>query len=166
MAAVKTGSLHAVVLAALDAKQLKNAGLLDKGKMLADLYQTVRIPYTGSATTDKMIKENPALVKSYVRAVVKGMHYMRAFRDETVDITIPYNKAPRDVSLEEYDQVLLSMTQDGTVSDPTIRDDLEVRASLLNISTDKLPPTDKVYDFSFVREVNKELAASGWKPTR
>jgi len=166
MAAIKTGSLHAVVLSALDANQLKNAGLLDKGRMLADLYQTVRIPYTGSATSDKMIKENPARVKAYVRAVVKGMHYMRAFKDETVDITIKQSKAPRDVSLDEYDQVLVSMTQDGTVSEETIRDDLEVRAGLLNVATDKLPPSDKVYDFSFVREVNKELAASGWKPTR
>jgi len=166
MAAIKTGSLHAVVLSALDANQLKNAGLLDKGRMLADLYQTVRIPYTGSATSDKMIKENPARVKGYVRAVVKGMHYMRAFKDETVDITIKQSKAPRDVSLDEYDQVLASMTADGTVTEQTIRDDLEVRAGLLNIAVDKLPPSEKVYDFSFVREVNKELAASGWKPTR
>jgi ABC-type nitrate/sulfonate/bicarbonate transport system substrate-binding protein len=166
MAAIKTGSIPGVVLSALDAQQLKDAGLLDKSRMLVDMYQTVRIPYTGSATTDKMIKENPTMVKGYVRAVVKGMHYMRAFKDETVDITVKHSKAPRAPSLAEYDAVVQSMTKDGTVTERTIRDDLEVRASLLNMPADKIPPADKVYDFSFVNAVNKELAASGWKPTR
>jgi ABC-type nitrate/sulfonate/bicarbonate transport system substrate-binding protein len=130
------------------------------------MYQNVRIPYTGSATTDKLIKENPARVKGYVRAVVKGMHYMRAFKDQSVEFTMKYNKAPRGANEVDYDAVVVSMTEDGSVTEQTIRDDLEVRAGLLNIALDKIPETSKVYDFSFVREVNKELAASGWKPTR
>lgn len=166
MAAVKTGSLAATVLTTIDVQQMKDAGLLDKGRRLVDMYETVRIPYTGSATTDKMMRENPDLVKRYVRATVKGMHYMRAFKSETVDITTKYSKAPRNAGEVDYDAVVQSMTADGTASEKTLRDDLEVRAEILNIPLDKIPPTSKVYDFSLVEAVNKELAASGWKPTR
>jgi NitT/TauT family transport system substrate-binding protein len=166
MAAVKTGSLPATVLSAIDMQQMKDAGALDKGRMLLDMYQTVRIPYTGSATTDRMIKEHPERVKGYVRAVVKGMHYMRAYKDDSVDMTMKYNKATRNANSVDYDAVVVSMTKDGTVTEQTIRDDLEVRAGLLNMAEDKIPPPSKVYDFSFVEAVNKELAASGWKPAR
>jgi len=30
---------------------------------------------------------------------------------------------------------------------------------------DKIPPVDKIYDFTFVHAINAELDAARWKPT-
>ena len=44
-------------------------------------------------------------------------------------------------------------------------DEALVRAELLNVTPDKIPPVEKAFDFSVVNDVNAELKASGWKPT-
>jgi len=166
MAALKTGAIPATIVSSIEAQELKMAGALNNGRLLVDFYKEVRIPFTGSATADKLIRENPDRVRRYVRAVLKGMRYMRAFRDEGVAITMSYSKVAREPSEAEYDQVVASMTDDGTVTDQSIRDDAEVRAGLLNLPLDKVPPPDKIYDFSFARAMNADLKASGWQPTR
>ena len=39
-----------------------------------------------------------------------------------------------------------------------------VRAGLLGIPKDKLPPVNKIYDFTLAHQVNAELDAGRWKP--
>jgi hypothetical protein len=41
-----------------------------------------------------------------------------------------------------------------------------VRAELLDVAPDKVPPPEQVYDFSVIREVIAELKAANWHPTR
>lgn len=40
-----------------------------------------------------------------------------------------------------------------------------VKAGLMNVAPDKIPPVDKIYDFTLVRSINAELDAARWKPT-
>ena len=172
MAAIRTGSLGAVMIAMDDTHKLLESGALSKSRMLADFFQTVRIPFTASATTDKLMREKPAMVKSFVRAVIKGMHYMRTYRSETVTLMMQLrNKleksdVSRGLSEKEYDAIVQSLTTDGTVAEAIGMADAESRAGIMNISADKIPPFSKLYDFSVANSVNKELAASGWKPAR
>jgi hypothetical protein len=56
-------------------------------------------------------------------------------------------------------------TKDGTLTREIQQAELDVRGELLGIPKDKLPPLDKVFDFSLVDEVNRELDAQGWKPS-
>jgi hypothetical protein len=44
--------------------------------------------------------------------------------------------------------------------------DLTVRASLLGITKDQIPPINKIYDFTLAHQIDAELDASRWKPVR
>ncbi len=44
--------------------------------------------------------------------------------------------------------------------------ELAVRGELLDLTADKIPPAAKVYDFSLIEEVERELRAANWNPTR
>ena len=37
---------------------------------------------------------------------------------------------------------------------------------LLDIPKDKIPPVNKIYDFTLAHQVNAELDASHWKPSK
>ena len=41
-----------------------------------------------------------------------------------------------------------------------------MRADLIGLPKEKIPPIDKIYDFSLVRAINAELDATRWKPSR
>ena len=47
-----------------------------------------------------------------------------------------------------------------------MRQEADVRAEIINVPKDKIPPLEKIYDFSIVREATQELQREGWKPTR
>jgi hypothetical protein len=66
---------------------------------------------------------------------------------------------------EDYEAFIHDRTADLSVKPEFAAADLGVRAGLMNIPKDQLPPLDKIYDFSLVRSVNAELDASHWKPT-
>ena len=59
----------------------------------------------------------------------------------------------------------VSKTNDGTVSVALQRQDVDLRAELIGAKKSRITSLDKIFDFSIAKEVNRELAASGWKPT-
>ena len=69
--------------------------------------------YTGAVTSDKELQENPGRVKRFLRAVIKGREYHKAFREETLDILTRYSESPRNANEVDYDVTLLAMTEDG-----------------------------------------------------
>lgn len=167
MAAIKSGSLPIVVLSQIDVPRPEIASALEKGHMLADTFEEVKMPYTGIAVSDKAIAADRDRIKRLVRACLKGMEYSVAFKDETIAIIMKYSKAPREAVSIDYDSVVLkSRTEDGSVDEETQQTEVELRASLVKLSKDKIPPLSEIFDFSIAQEANKELAASDWKPKR
>ena len=166
VAAVKTGSLPAVVLSSLDADQLKQEHLLDKGHMLEDAMKSdIRMPYNGVATSDALIKKNPGLVLRFMRATMKGLRFMTAYRDKSVDNIMKYNKQGRHAIEVDYDDVTRTLTKDGAVPDSVLKGEVDTRAELVKLPKDKIPPLDTLFDYSFVKKAASELDAKGWKPT-
>ena len=64
----------------------------------------------------------------------------------------------------DYDETIGLMTDDGSMPVEVQQRDATVRAALNGIAT--VPPADQMYDYSVMREVHRELRASGWKPAR
>jgi NitT/TauT family transport system substrate-binding protein len=167
LAAIKTGSIPAVVLSSLDVAALRQDNGLGKGHMLEDaMKDAIRMPYNGVATSDALIKESPHVVLSFVRAVVKGTRFMTAFKDETIANVMKYNNADRQSTEVDYDDVVRTLTKDGSVPAAVQRAEAEVRAELLQLPKDKIPPLAQMFDFSFVRKASASLDAEGWKPAR
>lgn len=167
LAAIKTGSIPAVVLSSLDVAALRQDNGLGKGHMLEDaMKDAIRMPYNGVATSDALIKGSPHVVLSFVRAVVKGTRFMTAFKDETIANVMKYNNADRHSTEVDYDDVVRTLTKDGSVPAAVQHAEAEVRAELLQLPKDKIPPLAQMFDFSFVRKASASLDAEGWKPAR
>jgi len=164
-AAFASGSLPGVILSSGDVTPMKSMPFFAKAHMIVDMEKSIRMPYTGVATSLRLIETQPELVKRFLRAMVRGVLYMRAFKAQTVDILLKADPAnTRDALDADWEDLMPALTSDGTAPESLIRKDLEVRATILNIPDDKIPPSSQVYDYAPLREVAAEIAASGWKP--
>jgi ABC-type nitrate/sulfonate/bicarbonate transport system substrate-binding protein len=165
-AAFETGALPAVVLSTGRAVAMHEAGQLKTAHVIADFFGNVHMPYNGFAVTEKVLYGDPALAGKMVRAIVKGARYVRAFKSATIAIIGTFQKDPNpQASGVEYDEFTRAITRDYTVGNDVIASDLIVRAGLIGVTKESIPPLDRIYDFSLVRAVNRELDASHWRPT-
>jgi NitT/TauT family transport system substrate-binding protein len=166
-AAIESGALPAVVLSTASAVKMQDLGQLKKAHVVADYYGKVHMPWNGLAVSEKLLYGDPALAKKIVRAIVKGARYMRVFKSEAVAMVGKYQQTTNaHATALDYDELVRALTPDLTSKDEFLESDLGVRAAMLNMPSDQIPPLDKVYDFAIVRAVNAELNASHWKPVR
>ncbi len=167
VAVVKTGSLPAVVLSTLDVAAMKAAGVTVRGHMLVDgMESDIRMMFNGIATSDALIKKNPDLVLRVARATLKGMRFMRAFRDATIANVSKYNKQTAEATGVDYDDAVRTLTKDGTISKSVQEAETTIRAQLIKLPQDKIPPLSKLFDFSFMQKAAADLDAKGWTPTK
>jgi ABC-type nitrate/sulfonate/bicarbonate transport system substrate-binding protein len=165
-AGLETGALSAAVIAATDSGLMLDKGQLKKAHVLVDLTR-FKMPYAGLAMSEKTLYGDPVLAKKILRAVIKGFRYMKAFKPQTLAILEQTHQTTDVRAVEKgYDLAVKAFTRDYTVGDAEILPDLTVRAGLLDIPKDKIPPVSKIYDFTLAHQINAELDASHWKPTR
>jgi ABC-type nitrate/sulfonate/bicarbonate transport system substrate-binding protein len=162
-----SGVLPAFVLGTSDVDQFKTVGGAEKAHLVMDYGLTIQMPMDGMAVAQKLIAERPGTLKKLLRAIVKGMLYTRAFKAQTIAMVVKVDPAldPRAESIN-YDQYVASLAPRLEVPNDVIRADLDVRASLLSMPRDAVPPIDAIYDFAPLRAAMADLNASGWKPTR
>jgi NitT/TauT family transport system substrate-binding protein len=164
-ASIQSGSLPGVVIAKEDLQGLTDTPALERGHMIVDTFKTIRMPYTGAVVSDKYLAAHPDIVKRYLVGTLKGLRYIRAFRAQTNAILKKAGADLDDHALDiNYTDVVETLTKTGEETDDILRKDMEVRASLLNITPDKVRPVGDVYDYRLLREANAELDKSGWKP--
>jgi NitT/TauT family transport system substrate-binding protein len=166
-AALASRSIPAAIIERVDANAMRAAGEMKDSRMLYDLGEKVQLPLTGTAVRTSDIVKNRDRVKRFLRAVTKGMAYAVAYREETIDIVMTYNKgADRESMAATYGETLAGKTEDGAITDKLQRQEADVRAELVNLPKDKIPPLEKIYDFSIARDASRELQREGWKPIR
>ncbi len=166
VAAVKTGSLPAVVLSSADVEKMRSLSALSHGHVLADAMKVdIRLPYTGLATSNAMIEKRPDLVQRFVRANLEGLRFMKAFEDKTIDNVMKYNNQNRKATKVDCDDTYPSLTEHGFVSEATQKAGSESRAELIKLPKDKIPPLKDMFDYEFVKKAGAELDKKGWKPS-
>lgn len=164
-AIIQSGTLPAVVIAKEDLDLLAGSSILQKGHMIVNTFDTIRMPYTGAAISDKLLADHPDIIKRYLVATMKGLRYVLAFSAQTNAILKKEGANLDDHILDvNYTDVLETMTATGEDPADRLRKDMEVRALLLNIPANKVPTVDQVYDYRLLREANAELDKAGWKP--
>jgi ABC-type nitrate/sulfonate/bicarbonate transport system substrate-binding protein len=164
-ATIQTGALPAVVIAKEDVQSLSDAPALQRGHLIVNTFDTIRMPYTGAAVSDKFLADHPDIIKRYLVATMKGLRYMRTFRAETNAILKKEGADLDDHTLDvNYTDVVETLTPYGEEAADVLRKDMEIRASLLNIPPDKVRSVDQAYDYRLLREANAELDKAGWKP--
>lgn len=164
-AAVASGALPAIMIAKEDLDELGDAPVLKRGHMIVNTFDTIRMPYTGAVVSNKLLAEHPGEVERFLRGTLKGLRYMRAFKDGT-NAALKRSGATLDdhTLATDYDDVVKTLTAKGDEPDDVLRKDMEARAELLNIPPEKVPPVDQVYYYRLLRQANAELDEAGWKP--
>jgi ABC-type nitrate/sulfonate/bicarbonate transport system substrate-binding protein len=113
----------------------------------------IGMPASGMITSDRVIKENPQFVRRGVRAMLRANRMIEENRQETIRILLHWVKQTPEIAARSYDAELKTIQRDGIMSDA----DME---NFLDRLSDKKRPLDEVRDFSFARQVWKELEQS------
>ncbi len=111
----------------------------------------VGLPSAGMLTSDRLIKENPQVVRRTLKALLRAHQQILENRQDAIQTLIKWLPQPIDVAEHSYDAELKILNRDGTMTDA------EIEAIIERVG-EKKRPLDEVRDFSFARAAFKELA--------
>jgi len=164
--AIKSGAAHASTVDPGGLVFAEKEGLISLG-FLGDLFP---MPFQGFVTLDKKIRENPAQVKRWLKAAIRGLMFVRDRPEDAVDLGIKrvqLGKATRPMIIEGLRNYARALPQ-GTPGVPTpdgIRNFLEYDIKIpLQITEDILP--ERLLHLQLAEEVKKELEAAQGRPSR
>jgi len=154
---IKSGAVAAVVLDPAGAVAAEREGL----RNLAYLGDIFPLPFQGYVTTDKKIAENSAQLKRWVRAVIRGLMFLREQPDEAADVAMKrlrlrnVTKAMLVEAIKGYARALPPGVP-GLPSNEGIKNILEYEIRL-PMKLDAPLNAERFLDLRWVAEVKKEI---------
>ncbi len=80
----------------------------------------------GWIVLDKYAQEKPALVQKTLNALYGALMFMRANKDATVKLIAEFYEIPADIAASEYDNTIMHLETDGSMSGPKIPDEVQL----------------------------------------
>jgi ABC-type nitrate/sulfonate/bicarbonate transport system substrate-binding protein len=155
--ALKSGAVAAVVLDPAGAIAAEREGL----RNLAYLGDIFPLPFQGYVATDKKIAENSVQLKRWVRAVIRGLMFLRDRPDEAADVAVQrlrlrnVTRAMMVQAIKGYARALPQGVP-GLPSAEGIKNVLEYEIRL-PMKLDTPVTAEKFLDLRWVAEVKKEI---------
>jgi ABC-type nitrate/sulfonate/bicarbonate transport system substrate-binding protein len=141
--ALRAGAVDAAALSSPFDLALKAEGF----RLLAGPQDVqIALPTSGIAVANRMLQQNPTLIKRAIRGLLKAQRYLYDNRRDAVALMIRYLDQTQEVAERSYDIVTASISRNGEITDQE-----------WDILTEKKKPVDEVRDFTLLREVQKEL---------
>jgi NitT/TauT family transport system substrate-binding protein len=165
-AAIASGNFPAALVNASEVAEMRASGKLGALHRLVDLRQEITMAYNALATSDALIAKHPDLVQRMVRAMLKGVLTVKSSRAETIAALLHHGQSNAEAVGIEYDNLVDSLTSTGTMPKDAQALDLALRADMLGIAQDKVPPPEGVFDFSFAAKALADLRTAQWSPPR
>jgi NitT/TauT family transport system substrate-binding protein len=110
----------------------------------------IGLPVAGIFAADRLVRENPQLVRRTIKALLRAHHYILQNKQESIDVLLKWLPQPADVAEHSYEAELKTLTRDGQMTDAELN-------ALIDRLGDKKRPLDEIRDFSFARQAVKEL---------
>ena len=158
--AIKSGNVHATTVDPGGLVFAQKEGLVSLG-FLGDLFP---MPFQGFVTTDRKIRDNPAQIKRWLKAAIRGLMFVRERPEDAVDLGIKklqLGKASRAMIVEGTKNYVRALPQ-GVPGLPTpegVKNFLEYDIKIpLQIKDDI--PSDRLLNLQLVEDVKKELEAT------
>jgi ABC-type nitrate/sulfonate/bicarbonate transport system substrate-binding protein len=152
-AALQKGAVDAAILWAPGFAIAEKLGMV-RLESLADIME---LPGSGVVVSDQLIKENPLLIKKFLRATIKGFHYVHdpKNKDEIVSsITKDFN-LERDIADTNYKFMLSILSTDGNISRRAIENGIELTRQRVKTSESTSELAKKMYDFTLLEDVQR-----------
>ena len=112
-------------------------------------------PTMGVTVANSRLAERRTETKRVLRAMIRGLRFVRERRDETVAIMAQWFGQKPDVASKSYDLILPGYSVDGIISDATMQAIVDLRVQTLSLP--KAGSLEQIRDFTPLREVQKEL---------
>jgi NitT/TauT family transport system substrate-binding protein len=113
------------------------------------------VPTNGLTATTLRLNEKRSEAKKVLRAMIRGLRFVRERRDETIAIMAQWLSQKPDIAARSYDLIVAGYSQDGGTSDTTWEALIDSRVQ--SVGLPRPSSLDQVRDFSLLREVQKEL---------
>ena len=151
--ALQKGAVDAAVLWAPGFAIAEKLGMV-RIQSLADILE---LPGSGVVVSDQLIKENPVLIKRFLRGTVKGFRYVHdpKNRDEITNSIAKDFKLERDVAETNYKFILSILSADGNISQRSIENGIDLARQRVKTSESNSELARKMYDFSLLEEVQR-----------
>jgi NitT/TauT family transport system substrate-binding protein len=156
--ALKAGSIVASLFVYPYSTRAKREGF----KELIQIRDILDLPVNGLSTSDRKLKENPALVKRMVRAVRRAMRYVIANKEEVSRFAAKEFGVDLEMAREGYEEEMKVYNPGGEISEKGILQTLEMMEKGL-VGT---VPISSLIDSSFLRSVQEEEGKPGQKSGR
>ena len=155
--AIKSGGVSAVVLDPAATVMAEREGL----RSLAYLGDMFPLPFQGYVTTHQKIAENPAQVKSWIRAMVRSLIFLRERPEEAAEIAVKHLRVrniTRPMLIDAIKSYVRAFPQGipGMPSPEGIKNILEYEVRL-PMKMDESIPAEKFLDLRWVQEIKKEF---------
>jgi len=121
----------------------------------ADVYP---VPFSGMAAHEDLIRENPELIKRWLRAHIRAILYIQKNPEDAAQVAAKELKLIPEVALGATKLLLpvISTDDPGGFTENSMRLNLEYSASRQGGDANKVPIT-QVADVSLLREVQREM---------
>jgi ABC-type nitrate/sulfonate/bicarbonate transport system substrate-binding protein len=158
--AIKTGAAQATTVDPGGLVFAQKEGLHSLG-FLGDLFP---MPFQGFVTAEKKLRENPGQIKRWLKAVIRGLMFVREKPEQSVDLGIKklqLGNATRAMILEGTKNYLRALAPGvpGLPSAEGIRNFLEYDIKIPMQIKEDVPP-ERLLSLQLVEEVKKELEAA------
>ena len=135
------------------------AELVRKGyRILMHSGEVYPVPFSGTAVTDRLIRENPDMIRRWLRAHLKAMAFVRQRPDEAAQVAAKDLKLSLEIARDATGQVLQFMSPDdpGGFTEKGMRIFLQQTAPRLGLDPDKVA-ISQVADMSLLRGVQRQM---------
>ena len=152
-AALQKGAVDAAILWAPGFAIAEKLGMV-RLQSLADIME---LPGSGVVVSDQLIKENPLLIKKFLRGTVKGFHYVHdpKNKDEIVSSITKDFSLERDIADTNYKFMLSILSTDGNISQRAIENGIELTRQRVKTSESTSELIKKMYDFTLLEDVQR-----------
>ena len=152
-AALQKGAVDAAILWAPGFAIAEKLGMV-RLQSLADILE---LPGSGVVVSDQLIKENPLLIKKFLRGTVKGFHYVHDSKnkDEIVSSITKDFSLERDIADTNYKFMLSILSTDGNISQRAIENGIELTRQRVKTSESTSELIKKMYDFTLLEDVQR-----------
>jgi len=151
LAALQAGTIQATVLVApfnIQAEKMGYRSLLWLGKVMD-------LPQGGLGAHEKRLQENPDEVVRVMKAVSRGIQFIKSSREETVKFMMNWLTLDRAVAEGAYPILIESLADFGIAEDSVIES--AVDAARFQGLAEREVPLNQVRDWSFARKARDEI---------
>ena len=104
----------------------------------------------GWITPDKYAKEKPQMVQKTLNALYGALAFMRGNKDTTVKLIADLYEIPAEIAALEYDNTIMKLETDGSMSAPNTLQQLELALELAKLGGMKdLAPAEEILSTQF-----------------